>query len=213
MKLFICNKFEHLFSCVCVCVCVCTCVHFIRCLFSSDCDFLFKGDVNSISVGSGTNIQDNSLVHVAKSNLSGKVLPTIIGDNVTVGEQLVITSQMISTWSWCEFHEDFPLRFPIWIWQVTVLSYMDVLLRMRHLLVWVQPYLMGLMLRNMRWLLLEPLLGRTQGSLVERFVNIDFICLKFRIVFLSSYILWSWNCILKYAKEVWPNEFLWWELF
>ncbi|OAY78301.1 Gamma carbonic anhydrase 1, mitochondrial, partial [Ananas comosus] len=41
-------------------------------------------DVNSIRVGSGTNIQDNSLVHVAKSNLSGKVLPTIIGDNVTV---------------------------------------------------------------------------------------------------------------------------------
>lgn len=42
--------------------------------------------MNSISVGSGTNIQDNSLVHVAKSNLSGKVLPTTIGDNVTVGE-------------------------------------------------------------------------------------------------------------------------------
>lgn len=48
--------------------------------------FCCIGDVNSISVGSGTNIQDNSLVHVAKSNLSGKVLPTIIGDNVTVGE-------------------------------------------------------------------------------------------------------------------------------
>jgi carbonic anhydrase/acetyltransferase-like protein (isoleucine patch superfamily) len=48
--------------------------------------FWWRGDVNSISVGSGTNIQDNSLVHVAKSNLSGKVLPTIIGDNVTVGE-------------------------------------------------------------------------------------------------------------------------------
>uniref|UniRef100_A0A9I9CZY6 Gamma carbonic anhydrase 1, mitochondrial n=1 Tax=Cucumis melo TaxID=3656 RepID=A0A9I9CZY6_CUCME len=45
---------------------------------------LLLGDVNSISVGSGTNIQDNSLVHVAKSNLSGKVLPTIIGDNVTI---------------------------------------------------------------------------------------------------------------------------------
>ncbi|KAM7520181.1 hypothetical protein LguiB_019143 [Lonicera macranthoides] len=42
------------------------------------------GDVNNIRVGSGTNIQDNSLVHVAKSNLNGKVLPTIIGDNVTV---------------------------------------------------------------------------------------------------------------------------------
>ncbi|KAK6115326.1 hypothetical protein DH2020_007595 [Rehmannia glutinosa] len=52
--------------------------------------FLDTGDVNSISVGSGTNIQDNSLVHVAKSNLSGKVLPTIIGDNVTIGHSAVI---------------------------------------------------------------------------------------------------------------------------
>lgn len=42
--------------------------------------------MNSISVGSGTNIQDNSLVHVAKSNLSGKVQPTIIGNKVTVGK-------------------------------------------------------------------------------------------------------------------------------
>lgn len=42
--------------------------------------------MNNISVGSGTNIQDNSLVHVAKSNLSEMVLPTIIGDNVTVGK-------------------------------------------------------------------------------------------------------------------------------
>lgn len=46
---------------------------------------VLRGDVNSIRVGSGTNIQDNSLVHVAKSNLAGKVLPTIIGNNVTVG--------------------------------------------------------------------------------------------------------------------------------
>ncbi|KAA3474388.1 gamma carbonic anhydrase 1, mitochondrial-like [Gossypium australe] len=48
------------------------------------------GDVNSISIGSGTNIQDNSLVHVAKSNLSGKVLPMIIGSNVTVGHSAVL---------------------------------------------------------------------------------------------------------------------------
>ncbi|KAK4417445.1 Gamma carbonic anhydrase 1, mitochondrial [Sesamum alatum] len=48
------------------------------------------GDVNSISIGSGTNIQDNSLVHVAKSNLSGKVLPILIGDNVTVGHSAVL---------------------------------------------------------------------------------------------------------------------------
>ncbi|XP_044511010.1 gamma carbonic anhydrase 1, mitochondrial [Mangifera indica] len=51
---------------------------------------VLRGDVNSISVGAGTNIQDNSLVHVAKSNLSGKVLPTIIGDNVTVGHSAVL---------------------------------------------------------------------------------------------------------------------------
>eukprot|EP00262_Sarcandra_glabra_P007171 TRINITY_DN197_c0_g1_i2.p1 TRINITY_DN197_c0_g1~~TRINITY_DN197_c0_g1_i2.p1 ORF type:complete len:273 (-),score=52.28 TRINITY_DN197_c0_g1_i2:258-1076(-) len=51
---------------------------------------VLRGDVNSISVGSGTNIQDNSLVHVAKSNISGKVLPTIIGDSVTVGHSAVL---------------------------------------------------------------------------------------------------------------------------
>ncbi|KAF2576384.1 hypothetical protein F2Q70_00000787 [Brassica cretica] len=42
------------------------------------------GDANSISVGAGTNIHDNYLVHVAESNLSGNGLPTVIGDNVTV---------------------------------------------------------------------------------------------------------------------------------
>ncbi|XP_022752315.1 gamma carbonic anhydrase 1, mitochondrial-like [Durio zibethinus] len=47
-------------------------------------------DVNYISIGSGTNIQNNSLVHVAKSNLSGKVLPTIVGSNVTVGHSAVL---------------------------------------------------------------------------------------------------------------------------
>ncbi|KAM7252289.1 hypothetical protein ACFE04_024172 [Oxalis oulophora] len=51
---------------------------------------VLRGDVNNISIGSGTNIQDNSLVHVAKSNLSGKVLPTIIGDNVTVGHSATL---------------------------------------------------------------------------------------------------------------------------
>ncbi|KAJ1408858.1 Trimeric LpxA-like superfamily [Sesbania bispinosa] len=51
---------------------------------------VLRGDVNSIIIGSATNIQDNSLVHVAKSNLSGKVLPTIIGDNVTVGHSAVL---------------------------------------------------------------------------------------------------------------------------
>lgn len=48
------------------------------------------GDANTITVGAGTNIQDNSLVHVAKSNLNGKVLPTLIGDNVTIGNSAVL---------------------------------------------------------------------------------------------------------------------------
>jgi carbonic anhydrase/acetyltransferase-like protein (isoleucine patch superfamily) len=57
-------------------------------MFKLNCFFLFlsSGDVNSIHIGSGTNIQDNSLVHVSRANISGKVLPTIIGSNVTVGQ-------------------------------------------------------------------------------------------------------------------------------
>lgn len=51
---------------------------------------VLRGEVNSITVGSGTNIQDNSLVHVAKSNLTGKVLPTVIGDSVTIGHSAVL---------------------------------------------------------------------------------------------------------------------------
>ncbi|KAG0495356.1 hypothetical protein HPP92_000036 [Vanilla planifolia] len=51
---------------------------------------VLRGDVNNIRIGSGTNIQDNALVHVAKSNIGGKVLPTIIGDNVTVGHSAVL---------------------------------------------------------------------------------------------------------------------------
>lgn len=51
---------------------------------------VLRGDANSITVGSGTNILDNSLVHVAKSNLAGKVLPVKIGDKVTVGHSAVL---------------------------------------------------------------------------------------------------------------------------
>jgi hypothetical protein len=55
-------------------------------VFFAKSTYLISGDANNVQVGSGTNIQDNSVVHVAKSNLSGKVFPTIIGDNVTVGK-------------------------------------------------------------------------------------------------------------------------------
>jgi hypothetical protein len=53
---------------------------------TSSLKYLISGDANNVQIGSGTNIQDNSVVHVAKSNLSGKVFPTIIGNNVTVGK-------------------------------------------------------------------------------------------------------------------------------
>ncbi|MEZ5691333.1 MAG: DapH/DapD/GlmU-related protein [Rickettsiales bacterium] len=39
-----------------------------------------RGDVNYISIGSRTNIQDGTVIHVTR-----KTNPTIIGDNVTVG--------------------------------------------------------------------------------------------------------------------------------
>ena len=46
---------------------------------------VLRGDVNKITIGRETNIQDNTVIHVSKANLGGAVLPTIIGDRVTVG--------------------------------------------------------------------------------------------------------------------------------
>ncbi|KAG0582936.1 hypothetical protein KC19_3G096100 [Ceratodon purpureus] len=51
---------------------------------------VLRGDVHSIKVGSETNIQDNTLVHVAKTNVSGNVQPTIIGNRVTIGHNSVL---------------------------------------------------------------------------------------------------------------------------
>lgn len=44
------------------------------------------GDANSIRVGSGTNIQDHSLVSVDGSRFSGGSAPAVIGNKVTIGE-------------------------------------------------------------------------------------------------------------------------------
>lgn len=74
-------------------------------------------------------------MHVAKSNLSGKVLPTVIGDNVTVGEEHFCKDK-----EWCSV----PFLMGIYVFteQVIVLFYTVVLLRTRLLLVWVPYYLM-----------------------------------------------------------------------
>ena len=49
-----------------------------------------RGDVNHVTIGENTNIQDACVVHCSRANLGGKVLPTLIGDNVTVGHGAVL---------------------------------------------------------------------------------------------------------------------------
>ncbi len=46
---------------------------------------VLRGDINFIRVGARTNLQDGTIVHV-----DGKVYPTIIGDDVTIGHAAVI---------------------------------------------------------------------------------------------------------------------------
>lgn len=50
-----------------------------------------RGDVNTITIGNNTNIQDGTIVHVTrktKSNPEG--YPTVIGDDVTIGHQCML---------------------------------------------------------------------------------------------------------------------------
>lgn len=51
---------------------------------------LLRGDVNKIVIGRETNVQDGSVIHVSKNNLGGQVLPTIIGDRVTIGHSATL---------------------------------------------------------------------------------------------------------------------------
>lgn len=46
---------------------------------------VLRGDVHSIRVGSATNIQDLSVVHV-----TGGKYPTLIGDRVTIGHRVIV---------------------------------------------------------------------------------------------------------------------------
>jgi len=48
---------------------------------------VLRGDINSIKIGDNTSIGDRAVVHVTRNGLTGpKALPTLIGDNVTVGQ-------------------------------------------------------------------------------------------------------------------------------
>lgn len=56
---------------------------------------VLRGDVNSITVGENSNIQDNVLVHVAKNNPQHQPIPTIIGSHVTIGHGATIHAATI----------------------------------------------------------------------------------------------------------------------
>jgi len=57
-----------------------------------------RADVDAITIGKMTNIQDNTVIHVAKTNVGGRAAPTTIGDRVTVGHNAILHA--------CTIHDD-----------------------------------------------------------------------------------------------------------
>ena len=52
---------------------------------------VLRGDVNSISIGARTSIQDGSVLHVASARLAGGAgIPLVIGDDCTVGHAVIL---------------------------------------------------------------------------------------------------------------------------
>ncbi|MGH8250371.1 MAG: gamma carbonic anhydrase family protein [Steroidobacteraceae bacterium] len=52
---------------------------------------VLRGDVNSISVGARTSIQDGSILHVASDRLAGGGgIPLVIGDDCTIGHRVIL---------------------------------------------------------------------------------------------------------------------------
>ncbi len=51
---------------------------------------VIRGDVNSIRIGSRTNIQDGSILHVTRDKPPMKSAPLSIGDDVTVGHRVTL---------------------------------------------------------------------------------------------------------------------------
>ena len=49
-----------------------------------------RGDVNRVTIGRDTNIQDGTVIHVARNNAQGLAAPTTIGDRVTVGHMALL---------------------------------------------------------------------------------------------------------------------------
>ncbi len=52
---------------------------------------VIRGDVNTIRIGHGTNIQDLSMLHVShKSSADPQGAPLVIGNNVTIGHSVIL---------------------------------------------------------------------------------------------------------------------------
>ncbi|MGE3770444.1 MAG: gamma carbonic anhydrase family protein [Bdellovibrionales bacterium] len=51
---------------------------------------VIRGDVNYIRIGARTNVQDGTVIHVAEGDSVADPLPTIIGDDVTIGHMALL---------------------------------------------------------------------------------------------------------------------------
>ena len=55
------------------------------------CNAVIRGDVNSIHIGAGSNIQDLSMLHVShKSEWDAQGAPLVIGERVTIGHSVIL---------------------------------------------------------------------------------------------------------------------------
>uniref|UniRef100_A0A061QSA1 Gamma carbonic anhydrase mitochondrial-like n=1 Tax=Tetraselmis sp. GSL018 TaxID=582737 RepID=A0A061QSA1_9CHLO len=51
---------------------------------------VIRGDVNHVRIGKMTSIQENVVIHVARNNPKGEKLPTVVGDNVIIGQNCTL---------------------------------------------------------------------------------------------------------------------------
>lgn len=56
---------------------------------------VLRGDLNRITVGARTNIQDGTVIHVDSPKPGGAGLPTIIGDDVLIGHMVMLHGSVL----------------------------------------------------------------------------------------------------------------------
>jgi gamma-carbonic anhydrase len=56
---------------------------------------VLRGDVNRICIGSRSNVQDGTVIHVDSPHDGGAGLPTIIGDDVLVGHMVMLHGSIL----------------------------------------------------------------------------------------------------------------------